>query len=233
VHAVGFNVNDVTRLLALQADLRRIMRELQHRVKNMLSNVIALVNRARREDGDPATILGTLSQRIRALANTHNLLTAENWASTSINDILAMELVEVYGPDRVTTRGPMMRLNARATLAIGMAVHELATNAAKYGAFSTAEGQVAVRWSRTDEGEGERLVMIWTESGGPGVSQPDREGFGTQLIRSMIEGTLGGSIAANWEPAGLNLVLVLPWDAATEVDYDSDVDPLRHADPLP
>lgn len=233
VRAVGFNVTDVTRLLELQADLRRIMRELQHRVKNMLSNVIALVNRARREEGDPQVVLDTLAQRIRALANTHNLLTAENWASTSLRDILGLELINVYGANRVALRGPEMRLNARATLSLGMVVHELATNAAKYGAFSRPDGKVAVRWSRVDDGEGEQFVLRWEESGGPEVSPPQREGFGTRLMQSMVEGTLEGMIEPQWEPAGLRLVVSLPWNAATEVDYDSDLDPLRHADPLP
>ena len=232
-NAVGFNVQDITELLALQADLRRIMRELQHRVKNMLSNVIALVNRARREKGDPAVILETLSQRIRALSNTHNLLTAENWSSTALRDVLALELTEVYGTDRITMRGPEVRLNARATLAIGMALHELATNATKYGAFTAQDGRIDLRWSRIDEGDGESFVLRWTETGGPKVALPTHEGFGTTLVRSMIEGTLGGEISPEWNPEGLRLVISLPWTTATEVDYDSEVDPLRKADPLP
>lgn len=233
VRAVGFNVTEVTRLLELQADLRRIMRELQHRVKNMLSNVIALVNRARREEGDPQVVLDTLAQRIGALANTHNLLTAENWATTSLRDILGLELINVYGPERVALRGPEMRLNARATLSLGMVIHELATNASKYGAFSRPEGRVSVRWSRVDDGEGEQFVLRWDESGGPPVSAPSRQGFGSKLMLSMVHGTLGGEITPDWEPGGLRLVVSLPWNAATEVDYDSDLDPLRHADPLP
>ncbi len=233
VGAVGMNVRDVTSHMDLQADLRRIMRELQHRVKNMLSNVIALVNRARREKGDPKQILETLDQRIRALAHTHNLLTAENWSSTAIRDVLTPELLQIYGPERVILRGPQLRLNARGTLAVGMAVHELATNAAKYGAFSSPSGQVHVRWSRLDEGDGERLILRWQESGGPPVSKPERAGFGTQLIQSLIAGTMGGQVSMSWEPQGLEAVLDLPWDAATEVDYDTEVDPLQHAAPLP
>jgi two-component system CheB/CheR fusion protein len=92
---------------------------------------------------------------------------------------------------------------------------------------------VSVRWSRVDEGEGEEFRLVWQESGGPAVNPPSREGFGTQLMRSMVEGSFYGSIESNWEPAGLRLVVALPWNAATEVDYDSDLDPLRHADPLP
>ncbi len=233
VDAVGFNVTDITEIMALQADLRRIMRELQHRVKNMLSNVIALVNRARRDEGDPALVLDALSKRIRALANTHNLLTAENWTSAALKDLLALELSDIYGEDRVTMKGPPVRLNARATTAIGMAVHELATNAAKYGAFSTEEGHVTLQWHRIDQGEGETFVMHWRETGGPKVVPPDGGGFGTTLMRSMVEGTLGGSLKPTWNPEGLELIIELPWTTATEVDYDSDVDPLRQADSLP
>ncbi|MFC7704664.1 HWE histidine kinase domain-containing protein [Plastorhodobacter daqingensis] len=232
IRAIGMNVRDMTSHMDMQADLRRIMRELQHRVKNMLSNVIALVNRARRETGDPKAVLETLDQRIRALAHTHNLLTAENWASTAIRDVLTPELLQIYGRDRVILRGPELRLNARGTLAVGMAVHELATNAAKYGAFSCPTGRVHVYWSRLDEGEGERLILRWMESGGPPVSNPEREGFGTQLIRSLVAGTMGGTIRMIWEPQGLEAVLNLPWDAATEVDYDTDVDPLQPSSPL-
>lgn len=232
-HGVGFNLTDVTQLMVLQADLRRIMRELQHRVKNMLSNVIALVKRAGREQGDPKEIFETLARRIGALANTHNLLTAENWSSTALRDILDLELVRVYGAERVELRGPDLRLNARATLAFGMVLHELATNASKYGAFSNAEGQVTVRWSKTDDGDGELLVLRWQERGGPAVSSPGRQGFGSQLVQSMIEGSLGGVLESRWEPEGLTAVMTVAWEAATEVDYDSEKDPLGHADPLP
>ncbi|TMV38242.1 chemotaxis protein CheR, partial [Thioclava sp. BHET1] len=156
------------------------------------------------------------SQRIRALANTHNLLTAGNWTSTPVRDIFAVELIDVYGAERVELRGPDLRLNARSTLAIGMAVHELATNASKYGAFSVPEGRVSLRWLRVDEGEGERLELRWSEMGGPEITPPESAGFGSQLITSMIEGTLSGEIEMNWEPSGLQLVISLPWNAATE-----------------
>ncbi|MEI4474213.1 chemotaxis protein CheB [Frigidibacter sp. MR17.24] len=231
--AVGFNVTDVTQLLELQADLRRIMRELQHRVKNMLSNVIALVKRAGREEGDAKQIFDTLTARILALANTHRLLTAENWSSTALADLIDMELIRVYGRERLELRGPPIRLNARATLAIGMVLHELSTNAAKYGALSRPEGRVSVRWSRVDDGDGEMFVLRWTERGGPAVTEPDRRGFGSQLVESMITGSLGGNLRTEWEPEGLGAVIEVAWDVATEVDYDSDADPLGHADPLP
>ena len=178
----------------MQAELQRLMRELQHRVKNMLGNVIALVNRARHEDDDPDVVIEKLVSRIRALASTHNLLTAENWRPTRFRDILVPELISVYGEDRVELRGPDVRLNARAAVALGMTLHELITNAAKYGALSNETGTLSVQWSLVDEGDGGKFVIRWQESGGPSTDQPELAGFGSQLIRATVKGSLRGRV---------------------------------------
>jgi two-component system CheB/CheR fusion protein len=220
IDAVGMNVRDVTKFKQLEHELRRVMRELQHRVKNMLGNVMALINRARREDGDPRVVLETLVMRIRALANTHNLLTAQNWGPTRFSDILTLELIEVYGRERVHLRGPELRLNTRATLALGMAFHELATNASKYGACSSANGRIKVSWWRVDEGDGEKLVIRWEEEGGPPVEPPTRQGFGSRLIESTIRGSLGGELSQKWERKGLECVIEIPIERATTIHDD-------------
>jgi two-component system CheB/CheR fusion protein len=227
IHAVGLNVRDVTKYKELELELRRVMRELQHRVKNMLGNVMALINRARRADGDPRAVLDTLSMRIRALANTHNLLTAQNWGPTRFADILKMELVDVYGAERVQLRGPELRLNTRATLALGMAFHELATNASKYGACSTEHGKVKVQWSRYDEGDGEKLLIRWVEEGGPSVVEPAEHGFGSRLIESTIKGSLGGALGMQWERSGLNCVIEIPFERATTINEDELTGPIE------
>jgi two-component system CheB/CheR fusion protein len=226
VHAVGMNVRDVTKYKQLEHELRRVMRELQHRVKNMLGNVMALINRARRADGDPRAVLDTLVLRIRALANTHNLLTAQNWGPTRLADMLAMELTDVHGAERIRLRGPDLRLNTRATLALGMALHELATNATKYGACSTANGRINVSWWRLDEGDGEKLVIRWEEEGGPLVEAPSRQGFGSRLIESTIKGSLGGSIRHEWERTGLRCVIELPIERVTTINDDELTGPV-------
>ena len=210
VSAVGVSVRDVTKYHEMEVELRRVMRELQHRVKNMLANVIALINRARREDGDRRVILDTLVKRINALATTHNLLTSQNWHSVLFEDLLRPELIDVYGPDRIELRGPAVRLNAKAAVALGMTVHELATNAAKYGALSTPDGRLEVRWSRIDEGEGEMLAVNWVESGGRSDGQPEKEGFGTQLIDSTIRSSLSGTIEKRYEPDGFRAMIRVP-----------------------
>ncbi len=210
ISAVGVSVRDVTKYHEMETELRRVMRELQHRVKNMLSNVIALINRARREEGDHQIILDTLVKRINALATTHNLLTTENWHSILFRDLLTPELIDVYGPERITLRGPDVRLSAKAAVAFGMTIHELATNAAKYGALASPDGKLEVRWSRTDEGGGEMLVVRWIETGGGPEGEPDAPGFGTQLIDSTIRSSLLGTIDKHFDGTGFRAVIEVP-----------------------
>ena len=221
VYAVGVNIRDITEYKAMEVELRRLMRELQHRVKNMLGNVTALVNRARRESGDPKIVLETLVERIKALAATHNLLTAQNWRPTSLHDILEPELTAVYGDDRISLKGPRIHVNARTVLALSMAIHELATNAAKYGALSTSNGHLFVSWLRIDEGEGEKLVLNWAEVGDRQIVPPERSGFGTQLIRTTIEGSLGGTFECRFDRPGFACTLSIPFERATEDEGDA------------
>ena len=216
VRAVGVNLRDVTDQTDMSRELQRVMKELQHRVKNMLSNVLALVNRARREATTDVEVFETLAKRIEALANTHKLLTTANWGAARIRDILEPELTAVYGADRVRLRGPDILLNARATLSVGMAIHELATNAAKYGAFSNSSGTVSLSWSRVDEGEGEVIRMIWEESDGPVVERQGEKGFGSQLIASTIEGGLEGRAEMEWRREGLRCVIEFGYALARE-----------------
>ncbi|GGL65099.1 chemotaxis protein CheB [Wenxinia marina] len=224
IRAVGINVVDVTQQKETREELRRVMRELQHRVKNMLSNVTALINRARRDDRAPDVVLDTLAKRIRALSETHSLLTAANWRSTSIRDLIGPELISVYGADVIRTRGPDVHLNARATLGLGLILHELATNAAKYGALSREGGQLLLSWARTDEGDGERLRLSWQEDCGTEIKPPERTGFGSTLIRTTAENTLDGSADFQWNPRGLRVVVEIDWERATSRDDSLETD---------
>ncbi|MBE3638331.1 chemotaxis protein CheB [Mangrovicoccus algicola] len=217
INSIGCNVRDISELRATEDQLRRIMLELQHRVKNMLANVKALINRAKRDRRDPQLVLRTLSERIDSMARTHGLLTAENWQSTRITELLRPELHDVYGAETISTHGPDLRLNARASLAIGLTVHELATNAAKYGALSEKGEHLDIRWMRVDDGEGDQLRLVWTETTKGGVEPPDGNGFGTTLIHAMIEGTLEGRIAFDWNDTGLTCTIEMPYDNATRI----------------
>ncbi len=212
---VSVNVRNITEQVETADNLRRIMRELEHRVKNMLSNVNALINRAGREATTDRAVFDTLTNRIQGLANTHSLLTAENWSSALLRDVIEPETAGVYGEDRVTLSGPDVFVTSEATLAIGMAIHELATNAAKYGAFSGENGHVSVNWSRITDARSDRLIIQWKETGGPQIDGPDKTGFGTQLINSTLEGSLGGTVTPEWEQNGLRVVIELNFDDVT------------------
>jgi two-component system CheB/CheR fusion protein len=215
ISAVGINVRDVTEQTATAANLRLIMHELEHRVKNMLGNVTALVSRAKTEATADRAVYDKLVRRIEGLAKTHALLTAERWSSAPIRSVLQPETAGVYGQERVTLRGPDLRINAQAVLGLGMAVHELATNAAKYGAFGDAGGHVTLSWKRVDEGDGDRLILTWQERGGPPVEEPAGRGFGSRLIESTVAGSLGGEVAFDWAPEGLTCTLVMGFEDVT------------------
>jgi two-component system CheB/CheR fusion protein len=218
---VGLNVREITEHVQMQFELRRIMQELQHRVKNMLANVLALVSRASRDATVDRDVFTALARRIQALAQTHKLLTQSNWASANLSKILYPELTAVYGADRVELKGPEIIINARAALSLGMAVHELATNAAKYGAFSNPRGKVRLNWLRQDDGESDIYIFTWTETGGPAPTVSGDDGFGTQLIKSTITGSLNGTVTFNWEPDGLQCVLKIPVNALIEIPHES------------
>jgi two-component system CheB/CheR fusion protein len=215
ITGVSVTVREITEQVETADNLRQIMGELEHRVKNMLANVTALVNRASRDATSDREVFETLTKRITGLANTHSLLTAEQWSSAMLRDILVPETVEIYGTDRVTLSGPDVRITSEATLALGMAIHELATNAAKYGAFSTPAGHVTITWSRIADADSDRLVITWREEGGPPVTAPERRGFGSQLIRSTLEQSLDGIVKTSWEPTGLQLVVELGFTNVT------------------
>ena len=218
---VGLNVREITEQMQLQFELRRVMLELQHRVKNMLANVLALVSRASRDATVDRDVFTALAKRIQALAQTHKLLTQSNWASAHLNRIIEPELTAVYGADRVDLKGPEIIVNARAALSLGMAFHELATNAAKYGAFSVPEGRVALSWLRQDDGESDVYIFTWMETGGPAPSAGSGDGFGSQLIKSTINGSLDGEVTFSWEPSGLRCVFKIPVNALIEIPNES------------
>ena len=221
VTGVGINVRDVTDQMRTQYELRRVMQELQHRVKNMLANVLALVSRASRDATVDRDVFTALAKRIQALAQTHKLLTQSNWSSARLHKIISPELTDIYGSDRVDLKGPEILVNARAALSLGMAIHELATNAAKYGAFSVPQGRVTLTWVRQDDGEADVYIFTWTETGGPSPQDGSGDGFGSQLIRSTITGSLDGKVETFWEPTGLRCVFTIPANTLIEIPNES------------
>lgn len=201
-----------------------LLHELNHRVKNTLATVQAIASMTRRSGRDPEAMWAGFTARLQGLAKTNDLLAASNWDGAPLRETLVNEL----GPyddgqgRRIGLQGEPVMLSPRAALALGLAVHELATNAAKYGALSVPEGTVRVAWSLVRTGEGPKLRIEWAESGGPAVQKPERQGFGSRLIQRGLAQQLGGEIELDFAPAGVRCLIVFPVQGAVVDDPASD-----------
>lgn len=189
---------------------RLLINELNHRVKNTLATIQSIALQTGRGAADVQEFQRNFQARLMSLAKTHDALTRSNWESLNLPDLLRAELAP-YASDRVRLAGPDVALEPRQALALGMVFHEMATNAAKYGALSAAAGRVDVAWRVQNHGEaGARLALDWRESGGPPVSPPARAGFGSRLIPRSIEHELSGRAELNFARDGLRAGFVIP-----------------------
>ena len=171
-----------------------LLREMNHRIKNVLAAVQAIANQTFKDRATPDSIR-TFGSRLAAMAAAHDLLVTEQWESADLHQTVTAALAP-FGSDRrrrFVIDGPPAQISARAALSMSMALHELCTNAAKYGALSTPAGLVSVRWWLAEAEPGPRFCFTWTESGGPPVAAPERAGFGTRLIETALASELSGS----------------------------------------
>jgi len=197
---------DITDRKKSEAQIAILSREAEHRAKNMLATVQATVHltQADTADGLKHAIVG----RIQALANVHTLFVESRWTGADLRNLAAQELAP-YCPDgatRVSIDGPNLLLDPQSAQTIAMCIHELATNAAKYGALSVPEGHIQIEWSDTGR---ERLIVRWAESGGPLVVPPTRHGFGTRVIEGLICAQKG-EIHFDWRGEGLACKIIMP-----------------------
>lgn len=207
VGMVGVNT-DVTDQRAAQAMLeasearqRLLVNEMSHRVKNTLATVLSIATLTGRSAQSLEAFTEGFQDRIVALAKTHDLLTGQGWDFADLREILECELTPFgdSGVRRLTLSGEPVRLDAAAAVDVALIVHELATNAAKYGAYA-ANGALEISWAVDPD---QRVVLDWTESGGPVVVEPARTGFGSRLIQSLLKGRLAGDFAVDYRKAGL------------------------------
>jgi PAS domain S-box-containing protein len=209
--AIGVFVegSDVTDRVRAEAQQKLLLDELNHRVKNTLATVQSIAAQTLRGNPDPVDFRNAFESRLMALSATHNLLTATNWAGANLRDILASEF-HPYAAEHYRFEGPDVSLSATEALTLGMIFHELATNAAKYGALSCAEGCVRVVWS-VDDG---RLALTWREEGGPRVAPPTRRGFGSRLIERSLQAETGGEAKLEFGESGLTCRISMPLASA-------------------
>jgi two-component sensor histidine kinase len=200
-----------------QASIRNsLTRELNHRVKNTLANVLSIVSLTRRRSDNLDDFATSLEGRIRALSATHDLLTQSEWGTTPVRAVISAELAP-YAQDServLELSGPAVELAPNDALSLGLAIHELATNAAKYGALSVPGGCVAVTWQLITQ---DLARVEWAERGGPPVSQERRKrGFGTELIEKIVAHELRNPVDLRFEAEGVRCTLILPVRRPTE-----------------
>ena len=191
-----------------------LIAELDHRVKNALARITSLITSTRAGASSLDGFIDGLTGRVHSMARAHQLLSREHWTGVDL-DLLVKEHLEAYdAPGRFVISGPTIKLSAEATQALSMVLHELATNAAKYGALSSAEGRVHVGWSvETDVAAGpprEMIALTWTETGGPLVTPPHSTGFGTKVIRMPVVYELDGKVELVFEPHGVICRIRIP-----------------------
>jgi PAS domain S-box-containing protein len=207
--AIGV-VMDVTERKDAEERLRLLAREVDHRANNLLTVVLSTVQLS--QAPTVQALKEVLSGRIAALGRAHQLLSEARWEGADLRRLVVEELLafSLGEAARVTIEGPDVALSPAAAQALAMALHELATNAAKYGSLSKPEGRVAVSWTRTGGGP---LKLKWAESGGPVVATPSRRGLGTVMLARALSGPLGGATHLDWRPQGLVCGLELPGEA--------------------
>lgn len=220
-------VRDVTEAKEAEERQTLLTRELQHRVKNTLAMVNALANQTLRRASSAQEGLTAFSARLLALSHAHDILTQTSWTSAPIEAIVSQALATHGGEDeRITWDGPDIRLTARQSLALALALHELATNAAKYGALSNDTGRVRIAW-RVGPGEGCRSLWLeWREVDGPPVRAPERKGFGSRLIEQSLAAEFAGEVTMTYHPAGLVCLI----EADLQIDLDDSVLPSTLSD---
>ena len=203
VAAVTVVVDVETREQAIEHQ-QLLMGELAHRMKNTLSMVQAIVSQTLRSAPSTDSARAEIMERLGALSRAQDALARTNWTSAALSDTVDAALLPLaLGPERLSVEGPQVRVGARAALSFTLALHELATNAVKYGALSDPHGRVEISWSLAPGvGSDDVLTFLWNERGGPPVAPPMRKGFGTRLITSVSR-TFSGESALVYDPAGV------------------------------
>lgn len=203
---------------AAERDRRLLAGEMEHRVKNTLAMAQALVAQSLRRATSLSDAARSVEDRLVSLGRAHDVLTRANWAAAPIGDVVAAATgVLAVSPDRITLSGPDISIKARAVVGLTMALHELCTNATKYGAFSNDQGRVSVEWSTSGEGACAVLEMTWRETGGPPVVAPSHKGFGSRLIGAGLLGASGDQSTLEFLPEGVVWRARSPLDQIREV----------------
>ena len=212
---------DVTEAKRAEQQRELLIGELNHRVKNTLALVQALAAHTRHAAISPTDFEQAFTSRLHALGHAHDLLTQTHWKGTTLHQVIETALApfSVYGSSqaRVEVEGPQVWLNSNTAVTLTLAFHELATNAAKYGALSANQGRVKIFWEAQPTGAPKEILLQWRESGGPVVEAPSRKGFGTMLIEKVLAYEAEGEAKLDFLPTGVAFVFRLPLSANVQL----------------
>lgn len=221
---VGISViaHDITQRKRNEEHMEFVMRELSHRTKNLITVIIAMARRTARQSDDFGAFENKFAGRLHGLARSHDLLVQTDWMGASIDELVRSQLEPfITDPSSLQTSGPDLLLRPEAVQNLGFALHELATNANKFGALCQPGGQIAFSWEIIANGNGEpRIRMRWCESGGPEVVQPTRSGFGSTVIQKLTEASLNATVTTTFERKGFCWEVDMP---ANEILSEGDV----------
>jgi len=203
---------DVTERKESEAHLRLLLRELTHRSKNLLAVIQAMARQTGRYAGTIDTFLTQFSARLQALAASHDLLVRDSWHGASLRELVQSQLVRFKqrGDGQVTIDGPPVALRPEAAQNLGLALHELASNAEQYGSLSVPQGRLTVTWNWQRADKGEMLALDWHEELGPVVQQPDKKGFGSMVIERNLARALDAEVAMDFNADGLRCRVAIP-----------------------
>ncbi len=208
---------DITRRKQSEKRQDLLIAELDHRVKNVLARVAAVVMHTRQRCGTMDEFVKALHGRIQSMAAAHALLSRSRWSGVGLTDLIRHQL-EPYTTDANTTiSGPEIMLTSAQTQAVAMVIHELVTNAAKYGALSSPDGRVSVNWHRTRADVAAILTITWRELGGPPIAAPFQSGYGSGLIRDLIPHELGGTVDLVFSSDGACCKIEIPFEGGAKI----------------
>ena len=207
---IGVNI-DITERKQAQEHQSVLIAELDHRVKNVLATVSAVAGQTLTTSSTMSHFVAALDGRIRSMATAHELLSTRRWQGMPMAELLRRELAAYTSSNNTKIDGPEIMLSAEAGQAMATVIHELVTNAAKYGALSTQSGHVSVRWYRKLNGS-PQFVLVWQETGGPRVEAPRKSGYGTGVVRNLIPYEFGGTVDLSFAPEGVRCRLDIPFD---------------------
>lgn len=212
VGLIGISV-DLTHKRQNERQMRLVMRELTHRSKNLLAVIQAMARQTAARTDSTETFVENFSSRLQAMAASHDLLVSQSWYGADLKELVLAHLAQSIDPDspQIEISGDAQTVTAEAAQNIGLALHELTTNAAKYGALSRPGGRLSVSWAKV----GNRLRLVWQESNGPEVVPPSRVGFGRMMLERLVGPALGGDVTIDFPAEGVHCVIAFPLKQVT------------------